>query len=79
MKIANEKTFEEFDRLKDQIFAHKRRQAPKPTPPKPLKIRSFPKKTIIGLTIALGGYWLLANKTNNIKEYLIENRHITYQ
>lgn len=71
MKIANEKTFEEFDRLKDQIFAHKRSQAPKQTPPKPLKLRSFPTKTIMRLTLLIGGAWLIARNTNKIKEYLI--------
>jgi hypothetical protein len=77
MKIASEKTFEEFDRLKDQLFAHKKRAAPKPKPvPNPIG-RKF--RWLMPVFLLGGGLYLAYRSTKSLKDYLLEKETITYQ
>ena len=66
MKIANEQTFQQFDRIKEQMFAHKQkeyRQQQKQVK-NPISSRF---RIVLPLTLIFGGLWLVYQKAPSIK------------
>jgi hypothetical protein len=68
MKIANEQTFQQFDKLKEQMFAHKQKQQQqqqqKKPPPNPISARF---RLVLPLTLMMGGLWLVYTKAPSIE------------
>ena len=71
MRIASEKTFQQFDKLKDQLYAHKRQ-----TNIKPKKIRT--PISLLPILLIGGGIWTVYKTTPKVKDYLVDNKYITY-
>jgi hypothetical protein len=80
MKILNEKTLDDFDKMKDNLFAHKRKQATLNTSKPPIKnpISSL-YRFFAPIALIAGGFYLVYTRTPPLKDYLIENKYITYQ
>jgi hypothetical protein len=77
MKIANERTLDELDRLKDQLTAHLRKSPAKQKPVKNPFNGRF--RWVMPLFLVAGGGYLFYRNTPTLKEYMLESGNISYQ
>ena len=75
MHIANEKTFQKFDQLSQNMFRkkarHSQNHAPNPISPR------F--RWVMPIGLIAGGLWMVHKNTPTIKDYLLQKEVFTYQ
>ena len=75
MKIANERTFQQFDRFRQDMFRKKTNQLKKDIP-NPISVKF---RWVMPLALIAGGLWLIKKNMPSIKDIILDREIVTYQ